>query len=570
MPQAYSSGQCMHLQHGNNLDLGINTATGEHVTLSREKRATHLYVCGSTGTGKSKFLEHLIRQDIMSWRQSKSGLLLIDPHGSLYDSLMEWMAFHRLSRPVVPIDLRSDEWIVAYNMLRDRPGADPAVVVSNFVQAMAYVWGQTGTNETPLFARWAGNILRTLYETKQTLVQAEHLIDHLATDVRRALVKNMKTQSVLRDWRYADQLKPSEFEAQVGSTVNRLRRFLGTDMLRSMFGQPEVSLDLGKALDEGQIILVNLASRGSRVSEEDASLFATLLLSDLWAAAKERGKGDARKPVKPFYTYIDEFQNFVTPSIAQGLDQARGFGLHLTLAHQYPNQLLNAGPHGKAIYDSVMVNARSKAIFQVEGEENLKPLASALFMGVINPDEIKHRLYSTKVIGYRKEARQSITRSSAVNESSSDGTGAMRLTDGDTGDTVSRFSSSSRGRSSGYSETETEIDAPVLGPELSSVQFRNLEEQKFRAMATLFAQEQRACVVRLVGERLPMPVSVPNVESFHLKTERVRQYAEKLSKQWLFLLPVAEAKAGLQLREDTISRMIAIPDGEPKTARRKL
>src|SRR5271170_6916729 len=141
---------------GNDLTLGKD-AQGGPVTFSRDKRSTHLYVCGSTGTGKSKFLEHLIRQDILNWRQSKCGLLLIDPHGSLYDSLMEWMAFHRLERPVVPIDLRSDEWIVAYNMLRDRPGADPSVVAANFVQAMAHVWGETGTNETPLFARWAGN-----------------------------------------------------------------------------------------------------------------------------------------------------------------------------------------------------------------------------------------------------------------------------------------------------------------------------------------------------------------------------------------------------------------------------
>ncbi len=150
---------------GNDLELGIDPKTGAAVHFSAGKRSTHLYVCGSTGTGKSKFLEHLIRQDIQKWRLSKCGLLLIDPHGSLYDSLMEWMAFRRLKRLVVPIDLRSDEWIVAYNMLRQRPGADPSVIVSNFVQAMAHVWGQSGTNETPLFARWAGNVLRTLYES---------------------------------------------------------------------------------------------------------------------------------------------------------------------------------------------------------------------------------------------------------------------------------------------------------------------------------------------------------------------------------------------------------------------
>ena len=71
----------MALHRGNPLTLGTD-ANGKPVTLSREQRATHLYCVGSTGTGKSKFLEHLIRQDILNWRESTSGLLLIDPHGS--------------------------------------------------------------------------------------------------------------------------------------------------------------------------------------------------------------------------------------------------------------------------------------------------------------------------------------------------------------------------------------------------------------------------------------------------------------------------------------------------------
>ena len=63
-----------------------------------------------------------------------------------------------------------------------------------------------------------------------------------------------------------------------------------------MFGMNGASLDLGKALTEGQIIIANLSTEGSRVSEDDAALFATLLLSDLWTAAKERGKGtEARR-----------------------------------------------------------------------------------------------------------------------------------------------------------------------------------------------------------------------------------------------------------------------------------
>src|ERR1039458_4228488 len=151
-----------------------------------------------------------------------------------------------------------------------------------------------------------------------------------------------------------------------------------------MFGTSGTSLDLGKALAEGQIIIANLSTEGARVSEEDAALFATLLLSDLWVAAKERGKGTEAGDVKPFYVYIDEFQNFVTPTIAKNLDQARGFGLHLTLANQFPRQILHAGANGPQVYDSVMANARSKIVFSLEGEDNLRPLAGFLVLGVVD------------------------------------------------------------------------------------------------------------------------------------------------------------------------------------------
>ncbi len=385
---------------GNDLNLGHLPGRDATLTFSRTERDKHLYVCGGTGTGKSKFLEHLIRQDILAWRKSRCGLLVLDSHGSLYDSLIQWLAWHKIDRPIVPIDLRQDDWVVSYNLLRQRRDMDPAVLIDNITDAMAYVWGQGGTDQTPLFARWIGNIIRTLYERKLTLIESEFLIDRVAKQMRYILTADLSDKSARQDWQFANTLSPRDFESQVGSTINRLQRFIRNKTMRSMFGLPDVSLDLGRALEEGQIILVSLATERAKVSKENAELFATLLLSDLWTAAQERGK---REGVKPFYVYLDEFQRFVTPTIADNLDEARGYGLHLTMAHQFPNQLLDRGENGRRVYNSIMENASSKVVFRLTHEENLSVMAKWLFMGVMNPDEIKHELYSTKVMEYRRE-----------------------------------------------------------------------------------------------------------------------------------------------------------------------
>jgi hypothetical protein len=388
---------------GNDLNLGLLAGRNASLTLSRTQRDKHLYICGGTGTGKSKFLESLIRQDILAWSKSKCGLLLLDPHGSLYDDLMRWLAWRKIDRPIVPIDLRQDDWVVSYNLLRQRQKADPAVLVSNFIDAMAYVWGETGTDKTPRFARWGGNCIRALYEKNLTLSEACYLIDHIKKSMRYSITADLKDPTTRQDWLFANTLKPKEFEELLGSTINRLRRFTQTQRLGSIFGNPSVSLDLGRALEEGQIIIVNLATEGAKVSKEDSELFATLLLADLWTAAQERGK---RKGVKPFYVYLDEFQRFITPTMADNLDEARGYGLHMTMAHQFPLQLLSRGESGKRVYDSIMENASSKIAFRLTHEDNLRPLAQWLFRGVMNPDEVKLKMYSTKVMEYREEMKE--------------------------------------------------------------------------------------------------------------------------------------------------------------------
>lgn len=578
----------MHLPPGNDLDLGLLPGRNARLILPRAARDKHLYVCGATGTGKSKFLESLIRQDIKNWHKSKCGLIVLDPHGNLYDSVMEWLAWNQptLNVPVIPIDLRQDDWIVSYNLLRQRGSVDPAVLTDNIIDAMAYVWGQGGTNQTPLFARWAGNVIRALYEKKLTLVEAEHLVDRVAKQVRYAMTSDLKDRPSRQDWAFADTLNAKDFESQIGSTVNRLQRFIRNQTMRSMFGQPGVSLDLGKALEEGSIIIVSLATERAKVSKENAELFATLLLSDLWTAAQERGK---RHGVKPFYVYLDEFQRFVTPTISDNLDEARGFGLHLTLAHQFPNQLLDRGENGRRVYNSIMENASSKVVFRLSHEENLRVMAQWLFMGVMNPDEIKHELYSTKVMSYREELKEVIgeSTSSGRSQGSQHGSaggagigGTAGFFDGQetlqTSESYSEFASESGSESESSSESTTHSRSlvptliPVFGKELAHVQFRSLEEQLFRSMAVLFDQKERQGVARLVGMSAPVSIYTPTIEKMPATIERTKKYIDQCYAKLPFALPNATAQKHLAEREKNFtSDLLNEAADEPlKTKRR--
>jgi hypothetical protein len=349
-------------------------------------------ITGQTGAGKSRYIESLIRQDLAHWPTTHAGLIVIDPHGEMFDGLMTWIAANSLNHlPIIPIDLRRQDRIVSYNPLRQR-STEPAVMIDNFVNAMAYVWGQEGTDQMPLFERWATNALYRLYHEKKTLADAWRLF----TPGGGVISDLIEDPMIRRDWLLARK-NPKLFEEKTESSVNRFRRFLLNKTMRAMFGQSHTSLDLAQALEEGQIVLISLGRKRGSVSQENVDLFATLLISDLWTAAEERGKCEHNTP---FYVYLDEFQRFVTPAMAQSLAESRGFSIGLTLSNQFPRQILNAGPHGPRIYDEIRENARTKIVFRLRGKDDLEVAANEIFISTFDPMRVKYQHHSYKMIGH--------------------------------------------------------------------------------------------------------------------------------------------------------------------------
>ena len=80
--------------------------------IKRKDRRRHLYVVGKSGVGKSKLLELLIRQDIIYGH----GLCLMDPHGDVIDSIIDFIPEHRI-KDVILIDPSDTQWPVSFNPL---------------------------------------------------------------------------------------------------------------------------------------------------------------------------------------------------------------------------------------------------------------------------------------------------------------------------------------------------------------------------------------------------------------------------------------------------------------------
>ena len=75
----------------NDIEIG-QTAAGETVWLDADARKRNILMIGPPGTGKTKALEDQVRQHIMNGE----GLFLLDPDGSIYDPIVEWLAQERV------------------------------------------------------------------------------------------------------------------------------------------------------------------------------------------------------------------------------------------------------------------------------------------------------------------------------------------------------------------------------------------------------------------------------------------------------------------------------------------
>jgi len=542
----------MNLSEYTPLTLGRIVGTGRTLGMSAEQRRTHMHVVGSTGSGKSKFLEHCIRQDIVDGR----GLCLIDPHGELAGDLLSWISL----LPYPPkrfyyIAPNRDDWTICYNPLH-RNVEDDWFLVNALKIAVVKCWGADNTQDTPRLDEWLKTAFYTAVKLGLTLPEVGMLLEpNLDRNIqRRAIIERLPaSQGRIREaWEQlcllAEKKRPVDFEATVGSTTRRLAAFLDNPRLNRIFGVPDVSLDLAGCMDDGAVVIVDLSTKG-RLHPEDAQLFGTLLLTDFYVQMFSR-----QNPDRGFTLYVDEFQNYATKDLARMLDEARKFGLQLVLSHQRPGQLLNSdSAEERDLYSAVMTNARTKVVFGGIATDELEPIARMLSIGVLDPTAIKEKIHTRSVVDYKKEYWQSHSRSHTTSAGSGSSSGSSSATAsghvhsggraegyaGEPGlfgpemlhvtestawaDQYSSMSSSSESFSdfAGEADTESETTFPVLVPvmaeQLSAIYYSPLEEQLYTFLAVLSQQQQRQAMVRIVGQSEPLPIEVPFVRAKQLQ-----------------------------------------------------
>ncbi len=346
------------VQSAQGLFLGNNQHAGKTipVRLTPEQRVRHLHLIGASGTGKSTLLFNMMCQGI----EDGEGLAVLDPHGDLIDRLLGVIPEHRID-DVVLLDPADEAYSVGFNILSAHSDFEKNVLASDLVsvfQRLSTSWGdQMGSVlQNAIMAFLESSEGGTLADLRRFLIEPEF---------RNRFLTTVGDPDIVYYWQKGfAQLTGNK---SIGPVLTRLETFLSPKPIRYMVSQKENRLDFARIMNTGKIFLARLPQ--GQIGRENAFLLGSLLVAKFQQTAMAR-QGQAAATRKDFWLYLDEFQNFITPSMAEILTGARKYRLGLVLAHQELRQL----QRDSEVASAVLANPGTRICFRL-GDEDARKLA---------------------------------------------------------------------------------------------------------------------------------------------------------------------------------------------------
>jgi hypothetical protein len=301
------------------------------VYIQKEDRRRHIYIIGKTGVGKSELLKAMILQDI----KNGEGVCFIDPHDTI-DKILPLIPPER-AEDVIYFDPSEIERPMGLNMLEAYTEEQKHYVVTSIVGLMYKLYDPYKTGIIgPRFEHAIRNAMLTVMsEPGNTFVEVVRCLTD-SSFVQEILPK-VQDPIVRRYW--TDQIaQTADFHKSevLDYIVSKFGRFVTNKLMRNIIGQSKSAFDFRKVMDEGKILLINLAK--GKIGEENSNFLGLILVPKILIAAMSRTDVPEEQR-KDFFLYVDEFQNFATPDFATMLSEARKYHLAITVANQFIGQM---------------------------------------------------------------------------------------------------------------------------------------------------------------------------------------------------------------------------------------
>ena len=345
---------------------GVNHQFG----MLRSDRSRHVYIIGQTGAGKTGTLGLLALSDIFHGH----GYAIIDPHGDFAVDNMRFIPGSRL-KDVVYFNPADTAYPLGFNPLEVNNPSQKTNISSEVIGVLKRMFGESWGPRLEYILRYT--LLALLDRPSTTMLD----ITRMLTDKKFRLETLSYCQDtvVLNFWNVEFASWNDKFVTEAISPVlNKVGAFTANPIIRNIIGQPKSTFDIRQIMDEGKILIVNL-SKGL-IGEDNAAILGAFLVTKIQLASMSRSNIERIEDRRPFYLYVDEFQNFATDSFATILSEARKYGLNLTVANQYISQM------SENVRDAVFGNVGTMISFRVSADD--APILAKQFEPQFEPNDL--------------------------------------------------------------------------------------------------------------------------------------------------------------------------------------
>lgn len=289
-----------------------------------------MYILGRTGMGKTTLLLNMILNDIYG----NEGICFIDPHGDAVETLLDYIPSFRL-KDVIYFNPADIDYPIPLNLLAEAEPQRRHLLVSSLISIFRKLYREHWQHRQEHILR---NCLLALLEHQgqKTLLEIYRMLSNWR--FRKEIVEEVKDPVVKSFWQNEFPKYLYQFKGEALAPIqNKLGAFLTVSLVRNIVGQEKSKINFREVIDNGKILLVNLAK--GRIGEDISSFLGSLIITKIQLAAMSRIDVQENER-RDFYLYVDEFQEFVASETFEGiLSEARKYRLCLVLAHQYIGQL---------------------------------------------------------------------------------------------------------------------------------------------------------------------------------------------------------------------------------------
>ena len=360
-------------EHDNQISaFGLTNFRGvqQQFGMYRSDRSRHVYIIGQTGTGKSGLLELFALSDIFH----NAGYAIIDPHGDFAVDNMRFIPESRV-QDVVYFNPADTAFPLGFNPMEVYDPSQRNNISSEIIGVLKRMFGDSWGPRLEYILRYS--LLALLEYPGSTLLD----ITRLLTDkrFRETVLRHVTDTVVLNFWRVEFASWTERYIAEaVPPILNKVGAFVANPIIRNIIGQSKSTFNIREIMDQGKILIVNL-SKGL-IGEDNAAILGSFIVTKIQLAAMSRSDIPRIEDRRPFYLYVDEFQNFATDSFAVILSEARKYGLNLTVANQYVSQMT------ESVRDAVFGNVGTMIAMRVSAEDS--PLLAKQYEPQFEPTDL--------------------------------------------------------------------------------------------------------------------------------------------------------------------------------------